>query len=110
MGRLKRLEKTECVREDITYEIEEEPLEEVIGFLQGTLETYKDRYKKLYLEKDYYGYDGGYELRLMGLRDETDEEYEQRKEERRRAREKADKESKAYKAKIKKEAERLGLL
>ena len=59
----------------LNYEIVEgESLEETINTLKGLLEKHKE-FSDLKLVKDFYGYDGGWDMNLVGSRLETDEEF-----------------------------------
>jgi tRNA/tmRNA/rRNA uracil-C5-methylase (TrmA/RlmC/RlmD family) len=90
--------------------IGDEELADIIDTLKELVERYSPTYHRLYLEKEYCGYDGGYEVNLMGTRKETDTERNKRLAKERKKQEKKQKQKENRIERVKKEAVELGLL
>jgi len=71
MAKLKRKEIRKVVENYVDLEIS---VEEAIEMFNGFLKTYAN-YKELFIELDYDSYNGNV-YKLIGKREETDEEYE----------------------------------
>ena len=54
-------------------------LDKAIEYLSSLLTIYEDKgWSDLYIDYDYYNYDGGYDIQLKGYRDETSKEEKKR--------------------------------
>lgn len=60
---------------DVDVDFEEVPLHNLYNIIQKWISSYGE---DAYIDKDYYGYDGGYDLQLYFKRIETDKEYNKR--------------------------------